>query len=50
MSPSHRALVIHGNYLSDRGLLVQWMQAFDELWVLGLGNDWAGNTFHTTNF
>ena len=19
-----------------------WMQAFDELWVLGLGNDWAG--------
>ena len=24
--------------------LVQWMQAFDELWVLGLGNDWAGRT------
>jgi glycosyltransferase involved in cell wall biosynthesis len=23
-------------------VLVQWMQAFDELWVLGLGNDWAG--------
>lgn len=22
--------------------LVRWMQAFDELWVLGLGNDWAG--------
>jgi L-malate glycosyltransferase len=22
--------------------LVHWMQAFDELWVLGLGNDWAG--------
>jgi len=22
--------------------LVRWMQAFDELWVLGLGNDEAG--------
>jgi len=22
--------------------LVRWLQAFDELWVLGLGNDWAG--------
>jgi len=21
---------------------IRWMQAFDELWVLGLGNDWAG--------
>jgi hypothetical protein len=24
--------------------LVQWMQSFDELWVLGLGNDWAGRS------
>jgi glycosyltransferase involved in cell wall biosynthesis len=24
--------------------LVHWMQAFDELWVLGLGNDWAGRS------
>ena len=24
--------------------LVQWMQALDELWVLGLGNDWAGRS------
>jgi glycosyltransferase involved in cell wall biosynthesis len=23
---------------------VRWLQAFDELWVLGLGNDWAGRT------
>jgi glycosyltransferase involved in cell wall biosynthesis len=22
--------------------LVRWMQSFDELWILGLGNDWAG--------
>ncbi|HTS80635.1 MAG TPA: glycosyltransferase [Myxococcaceae bacterium] len=22
--------------------LVRWMQALDEVWVLGLGNDWAG--------
>ncbi len=22
--------------------LVRWMQALDELWILGLGNDWAG--------
>ena len=25
-------------------LLVRWMQAFDELWVLGLGNDEAGRS------
>ncbi|HXX29436.1 MAG TPA: glycosyltransferase [Myxococcaceae bacterium] len=24
--------------------LVPWLQALDELWVLGLGNDWAGRT------
>ena len=24
--------------------LVRWLQALDELWVLGLGNDWAGRT------
>jgi L-malate glycosyltransferase len=23
---------------------VRWLQALDELWVLGLGNDWAGRT------
>jgi glycosyltransferase involved in cell wall biosynthesis len=22
--------------------LVRWMQSFDQLWILGLGNDWAG--------
>ena len=22
----------------------RWLQALDELWVLGLGNDWAGRT------
>jgi glycosyltransferase involved in cell wall biosynthesis len=22
--------------------LVRWMQSFEELWILGLGNDWAG--------
>src|SRR5262249_2106729 len=25
-------------------VLVQWMQALDELWVLGLGNDWSGRS------
>jgi L-malate glycosyltransferase len=24
--------------------LVRWLQALDELWVFGLGNDWAGRT------
>jgi glycosyltransferase involved in cell wall biosynthesis len=29
----------------QRGVdFVRWLQALDELWVLGLGNDWAGRT------
>ncbi len=33
--------VVFPGYQSDESL-VRWMQAFDELWVLGLGNDEAG--------
>jgi L-malate glycosyltransferase len=46
LSETARGLGIAGavrfpGYQKQEGL-VRWMQAFDEMWILGLGNDWAG--------